>query len=249
MTTEGGDTPPAGWYQDPHGARAWRYWDGTAWTDHVSEWPVAAAVPQLSPEERVAEERRWARYARWAFVAFAPVQIAAQVLGALKFDRTYHGTLLTDDAPRSTSLFDPPAIGVPQVLCSLAVLGLTLVLAYWTMQAARAAQAQGITIARSPGWTMGGWFIPILNLWWPPQSIRSFAEDRRSLPVVGWWICFIVATVAAVTATIVAGAEDVTASIPFLVVGAAAVVSFSVLGIQLVNLVLDVHERGVRERV
>jgi hypothetical protein len=28
--------PPAGWYPDPAGTRAQRYWDGAAWTDQVS---------------------------------------------------------------------------------------------------------------------------------------------------------------------------------------------------------------------
>lgn len=27
--------PPAGWYADPHGTAGQRWWDGTAWTDHV----------------------------------------------------------------------------------------------------------------------------------------------------------------------------------------------------------------------
>lgn len=27
---------PAGWYPDPHGEAAWRWWDGSAWTAHVS---------------------------------------------------------------------------------------------------------------------------------------------------------------------------------------------------------------------
>jgi uncharacterized membrane protein YhaH (DUF805 family) len=29
--------PPAGWYADPGGAARLRYWDGAAWTEHVSD--------------------------------------------------------------------------------------------------------------------------------------------------------------------------------------------------------------------
>jgi len=29
-------TVPAGWYADPSGRFELRYWDGTAWTEHVS---------------------------------------------------------------------------------------------------------------------------------------------------------------------------------------------------------------------
>lgn len=31
----GPTAPPAGWYADPHGVGSTRWWDGTAWTDHV----------------------------------------------------------------------------------------------------------------------------------------------------------------------------------------------------------------------
>lgn len=34
-----GPFAPAGWYEDPSGEHASRYWDGGAWTDHVSEVP------------------------------------------------------------------------------------------------------------------------------------------------------------------------------------------------------------------
>lgn len=38
--------PAAGWYRDPAGGSAWRWWDGSSWTEHVrsSEQP-AAEVP------------------------------------------------------------------------------------------------------------------------------------------------------------------------------------------------------------
>ncbi|AEH11694.1 MULTISPECIES: phospholipid scramblase-related protein [Protofrankia] len=32
-------TPPAGWYADPSGQHGFRYWDGTTWTDQVSDAP------------------------------------------------------------------------------------------------------------------------------------------------------------------------------------------------------------------
>jgi hypothetical protein len=245
VTTDSDANATPGWYQDPNGAQAWRYWDGTQWTDHVSAWP---AVSEPSPEERLQEERRWARYAKWAFLALVPFQIAGQVLGALQFDRTYHGTLFTDNAPERPDILEPLSIGGPQLLCGLAVLGTTVILAYWCMQAARTAKAQGIPIVRSPGWTMAGWFIPIVNLWWPQQSIRSFAKDRNQLRhVIGWWICFIVATVCGIAAGFVAGTNDFDAAIPFLVVGAASVASFAVLGVQVVDMVLTVHEQPLRE--
>lgn len=243
MTSEGGAGPPAGWYGDPNDPTAWRYWDGRSWTEHV-----APRIVEPSPHDRLIEERRWARYAKWAFVGLVPAQIGAQVFGALQTEDRYHGTLFTDDAPSQVSMFEPAEYALPQLACAALVLAATFVLAYWCMQAARAAQAQGIPIVRSPGWALAGWFIPIVNFWFPPQTIRSFAHDRTQLRhVVGWWVCWIVATLSSVAAVFVAGAEDFDSAIPFLVVGAAGVASFALLGRQVVDLVLYAHEHGVGE--
>ncbi len=39
----------AGWLADPGGSHELRYWDGTAWTDHVSDQGVAAVDPPAGP--------------------------------------------------------------------------------------------------------------------------------------------------------------------------------------------------------
>lgn len=39
-----GTTAPPGWYADPSGAHALRYWDGATWTEHTSDQP-APPVP------------------------------------------------------------------------------------------------------------------------------------------------------------------------------------------------------------
>jgi uncharacterized protein YxjI len=38
-------TAPAGWHPDPQGRHELRYWDGSKWTDHVSDAGVAATDP------------------------------------------------------------------------------------------------------------------------------------------------------------------------------------------------------------
>ena len=37
--------PPAGWHPDPVGRHEYRYWDGVAWTDQVSDAGVVASDP------------------------------------------------------------------------------------------------------------------------------------------------------------------------------------------------------------
>lgn len=59
-------TPP-GWYGDPTGVGRWRYWDGAAWTAHVSI-PAPAVAPEI--------DRRLLR-PHAALYALAPVVFAA----------------------------------------------------------------------------------------------------------------------------------------------------------------------------
>jgi hypothetical protein len=41
--------PPAGWFADPGGRHEHRYWDGTAWTEHVADRGVAGVDPVANP--------------------------------------------------------------------------------------------------------------------------------------------------------------------------------------------------------
>jgi hypothetical protein len=51
--------PPPGWYQNPSDEQSVRWWDGTAWTDHV-------AVRDLPPPP-IVEVRPW-----WRWLLYAP---------------------------------------------------------------------------------------------------------------------------------------------------------------------------------
>ncbi len=44
-----GSANPANWYPDPGGRHEYRYWDGSAWTDHVSNQGVTATDPLNGP--------------------------------------------------------------------------------------------------------------------------------------------------------------------------------------------------------
>ena len=43
-------TPVPGWYPDPARRHEHRYWDGSAWTEHVSTAGVAATAPVTPPD-------------------------------------------------------------------------------------------------------------------------------------------------------------------------------------------------------
>ncbi len=54
--------PPAGWYADPWGSSAWRWWDGARWTGYTDEWfaaSTAAPAPAVTLDESVPIRAGW----------------------------------------------------------------------------------------------------------------------------------------------------------------------------------------------
>jgi hypothetical protein len=235
--------PPAGWYADPRDATKWRYWDGAQWTDHV-----APRLAQPRPEDALAEERKWAVWARWAFLAYVPASIASAALLAAYYESVYDGRLFARDAPQP-DFFESGGLALAVQAVGFLTLGLMFVMAMWTYQAARTAKALGIPLRRQPGWALAGWFVPIVNLWFPPTSIRSFAPERSQLRiVVEWWACYIVGVIAMVVGGLAIGGADIAAGAPFLVVGLVGQIAFALLGTHLVRMVREIHEQMVEQR-
>jgi uncharacterized Tic20 family protein len=61
VTDQAPQSTPAGWYPDPQRPGAQRWWNGSSWTEHVSEQPAAPAfsssvgtpsAPGVSPDSR-----------------------------------------------------------------------------------------------------------------------------------------------------------------------------------------------------
>ncbi|HEX2699244.1 MAG TPA: CPBP family glutamic-type intramembrane protease [Acidimicrobiales bacterium] len=65
----GGERPPAGWYGDPWGAAALRWWDGEAWTSGVSATGHDAPPPPTAVEGPPSFDRRALPVAIAAYVA------------------------------------------------------------------------------------------------------------------------------------------------------------------------------------
>ena len=55
----------------------------------------------------------------------------------------------------------------------------------WQFRAASAARGLGIRATHSPGWGVGCWFVPIVNLWMPYQALRDcLPHDDPHRPLV-----------------------------------------------------------------
>jgi Domain of unknown function (DUF4328)/Protein of unknown function (DUF2510) len=62
----------------------------------------------------------------------------------------------------------------------------------WQYRAASAARALGVPAKHSPGWGVGSWFVPVVNIWMPYQAIRDCLapEDPNRPLVLRWWLIF-----------------------------------------------------------
>ena len=104
MTT---GSPPPAWYADPGGSGGLRYWDGAAWTDHVTPPPAAAATPGYAPiggsayvTPAPAGRRLWL----W-FAAIGALFVVAVIAGIVMLvPRAIDaGSRVTDEAAQSTA--------------------------------------------------------------------------------------------------------------------------------------------------
>ena len=169
--------PPAGWLADPTGQARLRYWDGTRWTDHIDPWPEAWG---MDPASVVAKEAGAVRRHR-AFLLALPVISALQLLAFGWFGHELRRSL--DDSSGAAI--------APQLLLqltSLSFLAIQVTRAIWLYCAVDSGRALRQAGPRQPGLAAAGWFIPIVNFWWPDVDVKaqcpqgSVARQR-----LGWW--------------------------------------------------------------
>ena len=67
-------TPP-GWYADNQGGMRW--WDGSAWTDHVQPVAPSPGTPPMAPLQTPGAKKPWYRKKLWWAVAAVVIVIAA----------------------------------------------------------------------------------------------------------------------------------------------------------------------------
>jgi hypothetical protein len=224
------DEPRAGWYPDPLQRYEYRYWRGTAWSDHVStggvqhEDPptvqpapastlVASAPPQapsaetvpahLLPANRQTPVFRSARgLARATSVLLASCGLLAlSLVGAY----TNRSNVLDDMLDGNVNLHKARgADTIVHILSGLAaVVAIATIVLFiiWFHRVAHNNVALGRLGERyTPGWAIGGWFVPVANLWIPlriAQDLWRGADARtlgdpdwrrsRGSAICGWW--------------------------------------------------------------
>ncbi len=145
-----------------------------------------------------------------------------------------------------------PSFSTPQTTDPLElIIGLAAAVAMifaliWQFRAATAAQALGYPAKRSPGWGVGCWFVPIVNLWMPYQAIRDCLapDDPRRRLVLRWWLVWIGTQIFTVAATVAALASSLIA-LGIALVGAMFALAVIATARQVVAIVSDAHRTAL----
>jgi len=166
-----------GWYADPTGGAGLRWWDGQEWTGRRSIASRGTDLPPLGP-----------RFAR-----------LGDLLGLL---------LLVNAALSLLTLVVERFVHHEAVFQALAVVALLLLLATgvaWCAWQWRMAVSSPDHLRRRPVLHVGGWFIPVANLWLPIQNMNELwhayephdarGRGRGSSLVAPWWTCWLVSAV------------------------------------------------------
>lgn len=195
--------PPPGWHPDPWRQAALRWWDGQQWTHHVGAPapPFAAAGAPAGPVADLQKEADAVRRGRWAAWILA-VQLPAFALAMAVFARGLR-TLVVDALP-NLSTEEPQAgvafaigTGLVNGVGALSFIVLVLVL-MWFHRAVANGLALGCRGPREPTFATVSFFIPIVNFWWPYESLRdcvpaSASELRQT--ILRWWVLYLLVPV------------------------------------------------------
>jgi hypothetical protein len=250
---------PAGWYPDPSGQHQWRWWTGNQWTGHVA--PVVPHHPG-TPSDGQSVALLQAKEAGldgfipvgiWilALIAIADMFASWDSVGYYKalwhwFHRAFHAignqqTLPPQPTrPLWSSLFS---------LTSLPLIVIEIFFLIWQYRSAKVAEALGYPARRTPGWGVGFWFVPLVNLWMPYQALRDCLppEHPGRRHVLYAWLSYVVTWVFGSTFLVVAVAvPDVT--VAFATVCVAAWVSVAANSHRAMIAIATDHREGTRAR-
>lgn len=199
----------------------------------------------VSPAQDVTIELKWARYGRLAFVLIAVCGIVALLVispwAGHVLHKDFEDCQRSLDAGNTCSTFGSGGTWRFNLASLVGVLPQLLMLT-WLFQVASVAQRLGLPARRSPGWAYG-YFVPVVNLWFPYQVARDcLPPGHPSRSMVGWWWAFTLsASLVGIPVLVIAALGHVgvavAAAVPLTLLPLAA----SVLGYRLVGRINESH--------
>jgi hypothetical protein len=200
------------------------------------------------PRADLAAERKWGRWARAVFLVNAVVAVGLLLIATPLFghhvrhviDRCNEtlyttGQTCTNKGFNSSSNLFVDAIEIP-------LLALQVVTMIWLRQAAIVGRRLGLPARRDPGWAFG-FFVPVVNLWFPYQVARDTLPpfDTRRATVGWWWACSLTQALGFLTVFVIAIFTETAAFVVAAFLCALPVLA-AAFGRRMVGQVLAAHE-------
>lgn len=182
-----------------------------AWLDaHPEHRQSAADGP--GPDLSAFRDPEWP--GRWAEIGLVLLAIAS--LCEIAFDLWHLSILgrdLGDPANAQAYLDSTDRLDAMAIAIGIASLVCAITFVVWTRRAYRNLPAIGAVQRFKPGWAVGAWFVPVLNLWRPKQVINDiwrtgdpdaprvlaasrYEHLRVPRAITAWWLLFILGNLA-----------------------------------------------------
>ena len=137
-------------------------------------------------------------------------QLVASLIVIPTVRDTFEQVLDDIEAGRTTSTVATPtdpayvAANLVSNLGSLVLLAVAIFFLVWVHRAVTNARALGLAQTHSPGWGVAGFIVPIINFWFPYQSMRDlFPPDHPGRKLAGrWFACWLGASFVSLAMTI-----------------------------------------------
>ena len=273
--------PPPGWYPDPAGQKAWRWWDGYQWTGYASDpagpglaGPVPGAAGNVSPpygtasaygtppygittsfgilpsaHDQFKDEQNRAVWARWVlplYVLGAGLAVLSAWWSSARSREIFHQIRVQIDTGvvQHINTAQPARVA----LLNLLILALNVVFYVfflrWQFRAAKTARLLLLPAKHSAGLGVGGWFIPVVSLWFPYQGIRDClpSNDPGRAVVARLWASHLSSRVVLLVASILAIIGN-PGGFPVAAVGLALAAAFALEATRATGLIADAHRR------
>lgn len=234
-TDPAGGPAVAGWYPDPWGSAALRYWNGSTWTGHTHQpTPTSPSASRSVDPAAGAVGRRglrvlsgWLQGLLWACAVAGALVAVSGIVATIVSQAFFDGTATLAELVEA----EDAMLGMSG-LFGLAFLVAAVLWVVWLFRTHRQVQAvTGWAGRHGRGWTIGSWIVPIANLWIPKQvhddlhrATGREEEDRGGrVPALlhWWWALWIISNLLAIASNGTPdGTQDASALIGYYVLNA-----------------------------
>ncbi|HEY2299825.1 MAG TPA: DUF4328 domain-containing protein [Jatrophihabitans sp.] len=231
-----------GWYPDPF-SNGLRWWDGRTWTAHTA--PIAPGFYRPDPHTDLDDEHVAAGRACIAVVLAALIGAVNEVIAAVAFGGYFHKSVdLAGDANATVTTPQMPAGVIATELIGIGVFVAEIFVMIWLYRAAKFARNAGLPARRDPVWAALGFFVPIVNFWFPYQvAADAFPRADRERRLAGWWWTWYMISTLFVIVVIVAAAFSTTVSVILALVGAGAYALSALYARRMIMAIATAHGR------